>query len=84
MLSEVQEVFEVIYNSPGCLEEFHKRQGFRNVCIEPWVDGARTVGYSVSAPPIVTNIFGTVFPGSARMHCCNLFCCRTLGCSAQN
>lgn len=56
----VQEAFQVLYQSGGCIEAFHKHRGTRSLVISPWHAGTRQVDYelSIKAPAFVTNIVG--------------------------
>lgn len=57
----VQETFQVLYQSGGCIEAFHHHRGTKDLVIGAWSNaGTRTVDYelSIKAPVFVTNIVG--------------------------
>eukprot|EP00892_Ulva_mutabilis_P003302 jgi/Ulvmu1/1343/UM011_0071.1 len=58
---DVLEVFQILYQSGGCIEAFHKEKGTRLLAISPWHAGSREVKYelSIKAPAFVTNIVGS-------------------------
>lgn len=76
----LQDVFEVIYSSGGCVEAFHKKKGSRGVRLTGWGDGERSVSYSVAiqAPAVVTNIVGTLCPAGISYDVCVCIVMRAL------